>query len=85
MTIFAFDEITGSQIAVSGIEAQIGILHYMMENFELALDALRSTAGKIKDGIGKTTALLGMNGNGYYIYKFFLHVSCNLLVKSNTP
>ncbi len=60
MTIFAFDEITGSQIAVSGIEAQIGILHYMMEDFELALDALRSAAGKIKDGIVKITALFGM-------------------------
>ncbi len=45
---------------MSGIEAQIGILHYMMEDFELALDALRSAAGKIKDGIGKTTALFGM-------------------------
>jgi tetratricopeptide (TPR) repeat protein len=60
LTIFAFDEITGSQIAVSGIEAQIRILHYMMEDFELALGALRSAAGKIKDGIGKTTALFGM-------------------------
>ncbi|CAK9190594.1 unnamed protein product [Sphagnum troendelagicum] len=54
------DKAPGSQIAVSGIEAQIGILHYMMEDFELALDALRSAAGKIKDGIGKTTALFGM-------------------------
>ncbi|CAK9857994.1 unnamed protein product [Sphagnum jensenii] len=54
------DKSPGSQIAVSGIEAQIGILHYMMEDFELALDALRSAAGKIKDGIGKTTALFGM-------------------------
>ncbi len=45
---------------MSGIEAQIGILHYMMEDFELALGALRSAAGKIKDGIGKTTALFGM-------------------------
>jgi hypothetical protein len=56
LTIFASDEVTGSQIAVSGIEAQIGILHYMMEDFELASDALRSAAGKMKDGIGKTTA-----------------------------
>ncbi|CAK9192198.1 unnamed protein product [Sphagnum jensenii] len=54
------DKSPGSQIAVSGIEAQIGILHYMMQDFELALDALRSAAGKIKDGIGKTTALFGM-------------------------
>jgi hypothetical protein len=46
LTIFASDEVTGSQIAVSGIEAQIGILHYMMEDFELALDALEVQLGK---------------------------------------
>lgn len=52
--------IPGQQASVSGIEAQMGILYNMMDEFTPALDAFNSAAKKLKEGGMRKTALLGM-------------------------
>lgn len=45
---------------MGGIEAQMGILYYMMEKFGPALDAFKSATCKLRDGGLEKTPLLGM-------------------------
>lgn len=45
---------------MGGIEAQMGILYYMMEKFVPALDAFKSATCKLRDGGLEKTPLLGM-------------------------
>lgn len=51
---------TGQQAAMGGIEAQMGIMYYMMEKFGPALDAFKSATCKLRDGGLEKTPLLGM-------------------------
>jgi hypothetical protein len=50
----------GSWIALSRIGAQIWIFHYMLEDFDLGLDALRSVVRKLKDGPMRTMVLINL-------------------------
>lgn len=54
------ESLPGHQAAMGGIEAQMGILYYMMEKFGPALDAFKSAACKLRDGGLEKTPLLGM-------------------------
>ncbi len=53
-------DFVGSRIALSRIGAQIGIFHYMLEDFDLVLDALRSVVKKLKDGPMRTMVLFNL-------------------------
>lgn len=54
------ESLPGQQAAMGGIEAQMGILYYMMEKFVPALDAFKSATCKLRDGGLEKTPLLGM-------------------------
>lgn len=54
------ESLPGQQAAMGGIEAQMGILYYMMEKFGPALDAFKSATCKLRDGGLEKTPLLGM-------------------------
>jgi tetratricopeptide (TPR) repeat protein len=54
------ESLPGHQAAIGGIEAQMGILYYMMEKYGPALDAFKGAACKLRDGGLEKTPLLGM-------------------------
>jgi hypothetical protein len=53
-------DFVGSRVALFRIGAQIGIFQYMLEDFDLGLDALRSVVKKLKDGPMRTIVLFNL-------------------------
>lgn len=45
---------------MAGIEAQVGILHYMLGQFKQALQSFQDAATKMRNGTLRNSALLGM-------------------------